>query len=77
MPQIARFHFMFLSCSIVSKEVLKKNCPKLDHCYWSFSAILPDFLGEINRFSLIISFRVNLEQNVIETKIFVGKFYIC
>ena len=24
-PQIARFNFMFLSCSIVSKEVLKEN----------------------------------------------------
>ena len=76
-PQIARFRFMFFSCWFVSKEGFYKNCPKLDHRLWPFSAFLPDFLGEINRFSLIFSFRVNLEQNVIETKIFAGKFYTC
>ena len=41
-----------------------------------FFAKLPDFLGEINSFSLIFSFRANLRQNVIEEKRFVGKIYI-
>ena len=75
-PQIARFCFMFLFCRYVSNVVPKNSCPKLDRGWWSFSAILPDFIGKINRFSLIFSFRVNLEQNIIETKIFVGRFYI-
>ena len=35
---------------------------------WSYFAILSYFLGEIKCFSVIFSFRVNLEQNVIETK---------
>ena len=59
------------------KEEIYNYLRTSDHHGWSYFAILPDFLGEINRFSLIISFRVNIEQNVIEAKIFAGKFYTC
>ena len=59
------------------KEEIYNYLRTSGHHGWSYFAILPDFLGEINRFSLIFSFIVNLEQNVIETKIFVGKFYMC
>merc|ERR1712198_720182 len=76
LPQIARFRFMFLSCSFGSKEVFLKTLAKSDSQKGSFFAKLPDFLGKINRFSLLFSFRANLQQNVIEEKRFVGKFYI-
>ena len=76
LPQIARFCFMFLSCSFGSKEVFLKTLAKSESQKWSFFAKLPDFLGKINSFSLIFSFRANLRQNVIEEKRFVGKFYI-
>ena len=67
---------MNFSYSFGSKEVIFKTLAKSDSQKWYFFAKLPDFLGKINSFSLIFSFRANLQQNVIEEKRFVGKFYI-
>ena len=44
LPQIARFYFMFLSCSFGFKEVFWKTLAKWDSQKWYFFAKLPDFL---------------------------------